>query len=206
MDIVLASNNKHKVAELQYFMDEMCRENGMGNIKILTLSDIGFTDEIIEDGKTFEDNALIKASAIAKKGYISVADDSGLMVDALSGEPGVYSARYAGEPCDDKKNNEKLLLNLIDVPEEKRTASFVSVIAGVFPDGRKILARGECPGKILFSYRGNGGFGYDPLFLYEPYGKTYAEMNSEEKNAISHRARAMKLFSEKFTEEIKKQK
>lgn len=158
MDIVLASNNKHKVAELQYFMDEMCRENGMGNIKIRTLSDIGFTDEIIEDGKTFEDNALIKASAIAKKGYISVADDSGLMVDALLGEPGVYSARYAGEPCDDRKNNEKLLLNLIDVPEEKRTASFVSVIAGVFPDGRKIVARGECPGKILFSYRGNGGF------------------------------------------------
>ncbi|MGN1095875.1 MAG: RdgB/HAM1 family non-canonical purine NTP pyrophosphatase [Eubacteriales bacterium] len=202
MDIVLASNNRHKVEELEYFINAIFSERGAEGVKILTLSDIGFTEDIIEDGETFEENALIKASAVAKKGYIAVADDSGLSVDALSGEPGVYSARYAGEPCDDRKNNEKLLEKLSGVPEEKRDAHFVSVIAGVFPDGRKISARGECPGKILFEYRGNGGFGYDPLFLYEPYGKTYAEMDSAEKNAISHRARAMKLFAGKFAEEL----
>ena len=204
MEIVLASNNRHKVTELEYFINEICREKNAGSVRILTLSDIGFTDEIVEDGKTFEENALIKAGAVAAKGYIAVADDSGLCVDALGGEPGVYSARYAGEPCDDFKNNELLRAKLAGVPKEKRSAHFVSVIAAVFPDGRKFTARGECPGTILFDYRGNGGFGYDPLFLYEPYGKTYAEMNAEEKNAVSHRARAMKLFSEKFIEEIKK--
>lgn len=204
MDIVLASNNKHKVAELEYFINKLCEEKGIESVKLLTLRDIGFIDEIIEDGKTFEDNALIKAGAVAAKGYIGIADDSGLCVDALGGEPGVYSARYAGEPCDDFKNNELLRAKMKDVPKEKRGAHFVSVIGAVFPDGRKFTARGECPGTILFDYQGNGGFGYDPLFLYEPYGKTYAEMNAEEKNAISHRARAMKLFSERFIEEIKK--
>ncbi len=204
MEIVLASNNRHKVEELEYFINDMCLKRNTSGVKILTLSDIGFTDEIIENGTTFEENALIKAGTVAQKGYIAVADDSGLCVDALGGEPGVYSARYAGEPCDDFKNNELLREKLKDVPEEKRGAHFVSVIAAVFPDGRKITARGECPGKILFDYRGNGGFGYDPLFFYEPYGKTYAQMNAEEKNAISHRAAAMKLFCEKFAEEIEK--
>ncbi len=204
MEIVLASNNQHKVKELEYFINEICRSKNMNDVKVLTLRDIGFTDDIVEDGETFEDNALIKAGTIAKKGYIAVADDSGLCVDALGGEPGVYSARYAGEPCDDGKNNELLLSKMANVPEEKRSAHFVSVIAAVFPDGRSFTARGECPGTILFEYRGNGGFGYDPLFFYEPFGKTYAEMNAEEKNAISHRARAIKLFSEKFAEEITK--
>ncbi len=204
MEIVLASNNKHKVVELEYFLNKMCREKGMPGVKILTLRDIGFTDDIVEDGATFEENAFIKAGAVAAKGYIGVADDSGLCVDALGGEPGVYSARYAGEPCDDRKNNELLLEKLKNVPAEARTANFVSTIACVFPDGRKFVARGECPGKILFSYRGNGGFGYDPLFLYEPYGKTYAEINAEEKNAISHRARAMAAFTGRFAEEITK--
>ncbi len=203
MEIVLASNNKHKVVELEYFINEMCREHGLERIKVLTLSDIGFTDEIIEDGKTFEENALIKARAVAAKGYIGIADDSGLCVDALGGEPGVYSARYAGEPCDDAKNNALLLEKMADVAEEKRTAHFVSVIGLAYPNGEGFTVRGECPGKILFALRGNGGFGYDPLFLYEPYGKTYAEINAEEKNAISHRARAMRLFSEKFAKEIK---
>ncbi len=204
MEIVLASNNKHKVVELEFFINEMCREKGIPGVKILTLRDIGFTDDIVENGATFEENALIKAGAVAAKGYIGIADDSGLCVDALGGEPGVYSARYAGEPCDDRKNNELLLEKMKDVPEEKRTAYFVSTIACVFPDGRKLVARGECPGKILYAYRGNGGFGYDPLFLYEPYGKTYAEINAEEKNAISHRARAMAAFTGRFAEEITK--
>ncbi|MBR5187247.1 MAG: RdgB/HAM1 family non-canonical purine NTP pyrophosphatase, partial [Clostridia bacterium] len=156
--------------------------------------------DIVEDGETFEDNALIKARTVAKLGYIGVADDSGLCVDALNGEPGVYSARYAGGH-DDVDNNRKLLENMKDVPTEKRGAHFVSVIACVFPDGREIVARGECPGTMLFDYRGNGGFGYDPLFLYEPMGKTFAEMNAEEKNAISHRARAMEAFAKLFAKE-----
>ncbi len=204
MEIVLASNNKHKVVELEYFLNKLCREKGMPDVKILTLRDIGFTEDIVEDGATFEENAFIKASAVAARGYIGVADDSGLCVDVLGGEPGVYSARYAGEPCDDRKNNELLLAKMKDVPEEARTAHFVSTIACVFPDGRRFVSRGECPGKILFEYRGNGGFGYDPLFLYEPYGKTYAEINAEEKNAISHRARAMAAFTGRFAEEITK--
>lgn len=204
MDIVLASNNKHKVVEIEYFINKICREKGLGDVKILTLKDIGFTQEIVEDGECFEDNAFIKAGAVAALGYIGVADDSGLCVDALGGEPGVYSARYAGEPCDDKKNNELLLSKMKDVPENDRTAVFVSTIAAVFPDGRRFVSRGECPGKILFDYRGNGGFGYDPLFLYEPLDKTFAEINAEEKNAISHRARAAATFAQKFTEEINK--
>ena len=208
MEIVLASNNKHKVTELEYFINKMCEEKGLANIKVLTLRDIGFTDEIIEDGETFEENAFIKACAVAKKGYIGVADDSGLCVDVLGGEPGVYSARYAGEPCDDRKNNELLLFKMKDVPAEKRTAKFVSTIAFVFPEepSKGYFCRGECPGTILFDYRGTGGFGYDPLFLYEPLGKTFAEVNAEEKNAISHRARAMALFAQMFSEEIQKRK
>ena len=124
-------------------------------------------------------------------------------MDALGGEPGVYSARYAGEPCDDAKNNALLLEKMKDGAKEERTAHFVSVIALAYPEGKSFTVRGECPGTILFELRGNGGFGYDPLFFYEPYGKTYAEINAEEKNAISHRARAMRLFSEKFAKEIK---
>lgn len=204
MDIVLASNNKNKVKEIEYFINKMCREKGIADVKILTLKDIGFTEDIVEDGESFEENAFIKASTVAALGYIGVADDSGLCVDALGGAPGVYSARYAGEPCDDVKNNELLLSRMKDVPEEKRTAVFVSTIAAVFPDGRRFVSRGECPGKMLFDYRGNGGFGYDPLFLYEPLGKTFAEINAEEKNAISHRARAAAAFAEIFTEELTK--
>ena len=204
MDIVLASNNKHKRIELEYFINKMCAEKGLESVKLLTLRDIGFTDEIEEGGESFEANAFIKASAVAALGYVGVADDSGLCVDALGGEPGVYSARYAGEPCDDRKNNELLLEKMKDVPAHARTAKFVSTIAAVFPDGRKFVARGECPGTILFDYRGTGGFGYDPLFLYEPLAKTFAEVNAEEKNAISHRARAAAAFAERFIAEITK--
>ncbi|MCQ2770225.1 MAG: XTP/dITP diphosphatase [Clostridia bacterium] len=199
MVIVLASNNKHKIVELESFMKKL-----VPNVEIKSLKDIGFTDEIVEDGNTFEENSFIKASTIAKLGYIAVADDSGLMVDALNGAPGVYSARYAGEPSNDRNNNEKLLNDIKDVPEEKRTAKFVSVVTCVFPDGKVVSARGECPGRMLFEYRGNGGFGYDPLFYYEPLNKTFAELTPEEKNSISHRARAIAAFSGKFAEEINK--
>lgn len=199
MEIVLASNNKHKIVELEEFMKRYYPD-----IRVLSLGDIGFHEEIVEDGATFEENALIKAKTISALGYIAVADDSGLMVDALGGEPGVYSARYAGEPSNDENNNQKLLEKMKDVKESDRTAKFVSVIACAFPDGKTITARGECPGRVLYEYRGNGGFGYDPLFLYEEYGKTFAEMNSEEKNKISHRARSMALFAEKFSKEYVK--
>jgi XTP/dITP diphosphohydrolase len=199
----MASNNRHKIKEIETFLRTLCPFDADGNpYEILSLSDIGFTDDIIEDGETFEDNALIRARTVARLGYIGIADDSGLCVDALGGAPGVYSARYAGGH-DDADNNRLILKNLKDVPAEKRSAHFVSVIACVFPDVREIVARGECPGTMLFDYRGNGGFGYDPLFLYEPMGKTFAEMNAEEKNAISHRARAMEKFAKLFAEENK---
>ena len=201
--IVMASNNRNKIKEIEVFLRTLCPNDRDGNpYEILSLSDIDFHDDIVEDGETFEDNALIKARTVAKLGYIGIADDSGLCVDALNGEPGVYSARYAGGH-DDVENNKKILENLKNVPAEKRSAQFVSVIACVFPDGRELVARGECPGTMLFDYRGNGGFGYDPLFLYEPMGKTFAEMNAEEKNSISHRARAMQKFAKLFAEATK---
>ena len=198
MKIVVASNNRHKIAELEAFLKKYCPD-----AELLSLSDIGFKGGIVEDGKTFEENARIKASAVARTGYIAVADDSGLMVDALGGAPGIYSARFAGEICDNEKNNEKLLSELRGVPRERRGAKFVSVISCIFPDGREISARGECRGEILEEYRGTNGFGYDPLFYYEPLGKTYAEMSAEEKNAVSHRARSMAAFAEKFAKEVK---
>ena len=199
--IVMASNNSNKIREIEVFLRKLCPNDKNGEpFEILSLADIGYTEDIVEDGETFEENALIKARTVAKLGYIGIADDSGLCVDALNGEPGVYSARYAGGH-DDADNNRKLLENMKDIPKEKRGAHFVSVIACVFPDGREIVARGECPGTMLFDYRGNGGFGYDPLFLYEPMDKTFAQMNAQEKNAISHRARAMEAFAKLFAQE-----
>lgn len=194
--ILLATGNAHKAKELSALFEGH-------DIEVLTLRDVGFTGEIIEDGKTFEENAEIKARAAAELGYIGVGDDSGLCVDFLSGAPGIYSARYAGESCDYAKNNEKLLSEMAEVPEEERTAKFVCVICCVFPDGRKIVSSGECPGKILTSYAGSGGFGYDPLFFCTEKGKSYAEMTEDEKNSVSHRARAMAGFLDKFLAEIK---
>ena len=165
MEIVLASNNKHKVVELEYFINKMCLEKGMDSIKVLTLNDIGFMGDIVEDGKTFEENAVIKASAVAKLGYIGVADDSGLCVDHLSGAPGIYSARYSGNG--DDANNEKLLYELRNVTGNDRSAKFVCAIACAFPDGKSFTVIGECPGVIGHSCIGDNGFGYDPLF-YTP--------------------------------------
>jgi len=147
---------------------------------------------VIEDGKTFADNSYKKAFTIMRiTGKPAIADDSGLVVDCLDGAPGVWSARFAGEPCDDDKNNDKLLDLMKDVPYEKRTAHFVSCVTLVYPNGEIISAQGECPGHILFERRGTGGFGYDPLFLPDELDKTFAEINMEEKNTVSHRARAL---------------
>lgn len=190
MKAVLATKNKHKTGEVRSLLSRC----GL-DIELLTLNDIGFCDEIVEDGTTFEENALIKCRAVSKKyDGIIIADDSGLCVDALNGEPGIYSARYAGDG-NDNSNNKKLLEKLKDVPREKRTAKFVCAF-GAIVDGKEYVVRGECDGMIAFEKRGSGEFGYDPLFEYVPTGKTFAEMTEDEKNSVSHRANALKAFAE----------
>ena len=196
MKIVLASRNRKKIGELRTLLSKH-----FDNIEILSLDDVGIEGEIEENGSTFEENALIKARVAATSGFIGVGDDSGLTVDYLGGEPGIYSARYAAR-CnyagehDDAANNTVLLQKLEGVPSEKRTAAFVCTIACVFPDGREVLVRGEAPGVILSEYIGNGGFGYDPLFYYAPLKKTFASLTPEEKNAVSHRGRAVEKLAE----------
>ena len=196
MKVVLASRNKHKIGELQALLSKHIPE-----IEVLSLDDVGFDGDIVEDGQSFEENALIKAKAAASTGYIGLGDDSGLSVRALGGEPGIYSARYAGEHGNDEANNRLLLERLSD--KNDRHAEFVCVLACVFPDNqeRNIVCRGATEGIIIDEYRGDGGFGYDPLFLYEPYGKTFAQMSGEEKNSISHRGRAIMLLAEKLKNE-----
>ena len=166
---------------------------------------MGIYGEIEEDGSTFEENALIKARTAASGGYIGIGDDSGLTVDALGGEPGVYSARYA-DRCgyagahDDEANNQVLLQKLEHVPEGQRGGAFVCAIACVFPDGREFTVRGEVRGEILRSYHGDGGFGYDPLFYYPPLGCTFAELPAEEKHRVSHRGLAIAKLAERLNE------
>ena len=198
MKIVLASRNAKKIKELR----ELLSEN-IPDIEILSLDDVGIYGEIEENGETFEDNALIKASVAAKSGYIGVGDDSGLSVNALDGAPGVYSARYAGDHGNDAANNAFLLKNLAD--KSDKSAKFVSVVACVFPEDTQkgYFFRGETEGVIIDEYRGDGGFGYDPIFYYEPMNKTFAELSAEEKNSISHRGKAMRLLSEFLCKRIK---
>ena len=194
MEIVLASRNQKKIREMEAIL--ACHIPG---IRILSLDDIGFVGDIEENGTTYEENALIKAStALEACGgrYAAIADDSGLSVDVLDGAPGVYSARYAGGHGDDAANNALLLKNLEAMPPHERTARFVCCIACVFPDGRRITVRGETEGLIIDEARGNGGFGYDPYFYYVPYGKTFSELTAEEKNAISHRGKAVAKLAE----------
>ncbi len=191
MKIVLASRNRKKIGELRALLSEYFE-----SIEILSLDDVGIEGEIEENGSTFEENALIKARVAATSGMIGIGDDSGLAVDALGGAPGIYSARYAAR-CryagdhDDEGNNQALLQNLAGIPAKERGGAFVCTIACVFPNGQELVVRGEARGRILEEYHGNGGFGYDPLFFYEPLGKTFAELTPEEKNAVSHRGRAV---------------
>lgn len=184
--IVAASRNKHKIEEIE----AITKKFGMS---IISRDEAGVPPvEIVEDGETFEENSFKKADEIMKLcGKITLADDSGLMVDYLCGAPGVYSARFAGEDGNDEKNNDKLLKLLDGVPAKERTAKFVSVITMVYPDGTVLSARGECPGRIITVPTGDGGFGYDPLFVPDGYEKTFAQLTPEEKNAISHRAAAL---------------
>lgn len=187
MIIVAATQNKHKIEEISAITKPLSME-------IISRQEAGVPDfEVVEDGDTFEENSEKKARAIMEAcGQITIADDSGLMVDALGGAPGVYSARYAGEDGNDAKNNVKLLAMMSDVPMEQRTAKFVSVITMVYPDGETLVARGECRGHIIFEEKGDNGFGYDPLFVPEGFTKTFAELTGEEKNKISHRASALR--------------
>lgn len=195
MKIVAATNNKHKVRELTALFESQDTE-------LVTLKEINFTDEIIEDGSTFLENARIKAMTVHKAtGLPCIADDSGLCVDALGGEPGIYSARYASdndENSDDLKNNEKLLSKLDQVPENERTARFVSALCFIDADGTEVSAIGKCEGIITREARGEGGFGYDPLFFFPGFGKTFGELTAEEKNEVSHRANAVKILKEKL--------
>ena len=189
--LLAATGNEHKLRELQ----EMFRDY----YTIAPMGAAGFFGPIDENASTFAGNAVIKAEAVcAATGYPALADDSGLCVEALDGEPGVYSARYAGEHGDDDANND-LLLSRMEGKEDRR-ASFVCALALKFPGKKPYIAEGSCPGTILHKRQGTGGFGYDPLFLYEPMGKTYAEMNAEEKNEISHRARAARKMAQIMAE------
>ena len=191
IDIVLASRNKKKIHELRTLLSQ---EIGT-EVNVLSLDDIGYFDDIIETGETFEENAITKASVPASLGYIGVADDSGLCVEALGGAPGVYSARYSGG--DDEDNNNLLLKELSD--KDNRNASYVCTMACVFPDhSNDFVVRGECQGVILEERQGEGGFGYDPLFYFEEFGKTFAQIDLAKKNEVSHRGVAIREFAKKL--------
>ena len=193
MKVILASKNQHKLTELSAILSQL-------GFEIALESEYGLDIDVEETGTTFEENSFLKADAIMKASGLPVlADDSGLMVDALDGAPGVYSARY-GHKASDKERTAYLLENMKDVPEERRGAKFVCVITCLFPDGRKIVARGECPGVIARAPHGENGFGYDPVFYLPELGMTYAELPSEQKNEISHRARALQDFCRKYQE------
>ncbi len=193
--IIAASRNRHKIEEIGAITEKF-------GMKIVSRDDAGLPrTEIEEDGETFEENSLKKAREIMElSGQITIADDSGLMVESLGGAPGVFSARFAGEDCSDEKNNEKLLSLLENIPYKERRAKFVSVITMVWPDGEILSARGECEGHIIDAPAGENGFGYDPLFVPEGYQRTFAQMTQEEKNRISHRAKALKELERLLSE------
>lgn len=200
MLICAATGNAGKLKEIRRILEAQGHE-------VKSQKELGITLEPEETGTTFAENALIKAKAICEaSGLPTLADDSGLMVDALGGAPGVYSARYCGRHGDDEANNDKLLAELADVEEGKRVAKFVSAVCFYLPEGRYVTYLGECPGRVIFERRGTNGFGYDPLFVPDEVGlaeggvrpntegRTYAQLEAIEKDAISHRGKAMALL------------
>ena len=195
MKMVLASKNQKKMKEMHEIL------SGMG-VEVCLQSDVGIDIDVEETGTTFEENSLLKAKAVMEaSGLPAIADDSGLCVDALNGAPGVYSARYGGDGLDDTGRYKLLLANM---PRgAARTAKFVSVITCCFPGGEVLTARGECPGTIAFAPMGEGGFGYDPVFFLPKLKKTFAQLAPEEKNAVSHRGRALEAFQAKLEEYLK---
>ena len=193
MKLVLASKNQGKLKEMQTILSEL-------GLEVVLESEVGVDVDVEETGTTFAENALLKAKAVAEaSGMAAIADDSGLMVDALNGEPGVYSARYGGCSSDPERIA-YLLSNMADIPEGKRSARFVTAIACVLPDGQTLTAEGFCEGRILTQPRGTKGFGYDPVFYVPKIGKTFAEALPEEKNAISHRGNALREFCKVWKE------
>ena len=195
MKVVLASKNKHKLVEISQITEKF-------GFDLILQSELGVDIDVEETGTTFEENSFLKAEAVMKAtGLPALADDSGIAVDALDGEPGIYSARYGfDESLDDWGRLLLLLKNTEHVPDGQRQAQFVCVITMVTPDGQTIQARGEIHGELTREARGENGFGYDPIFYYPPLGKTTAELSSEEKNQVSHRANALKVFYDKLKE------
>ena len=195
MKVVLASKNAHKLKEISKITEKF-------DMELVLESQVGVDIDVEETGSTFEENSFIKAEAVMKAtGLPALADDSGIAVDALNGVPGIYSARYGFDPSlDDWGRLELLLKNTEQVPDGSRQAQFVCVITLVTPEGQVIQARGEAHGELLRQPAGEGGFGYDPIFYYPPLGKSFAELSPEEKNQVSHRAQALKLFYEKLKE------
>lgn len=195
MKVVLASKNAHKLKEISKITEKF-------DMELVLESQVGVDIDVEETGSTFEENSFIKAEAVMKAtGLPALADDSGIAVDALNGEPGIYSARYGFDPSlDDWGRLELLLKNTEQVPDGSRQAQFVCVITLVTPEGQVIQARGEAHGELLRQPAGEGGFGYDPIFYYPSLGKSFAELSPEEKNQVSHRAQALKLFYEKLKE------
>jgi len=188
--ILIATKNQGKVAEIKDLVKDI-------PITFLSLSDFPNIPDVIEDGVTFEENALKKARTIAAKtGLPSLADDSGLCIDALGGQPGVFSSRYAGEQTSDLEKCKHILEEMSEIPDNSRSARFVCVLAFVFPHGEEHIFEGVCEGRITRELRGSLGFGYDPIFYYEEAQMTFAEMSSESKNKVSHRGQALRKFAE----------
>ena len=187
--IVFATGNAHKMIEIRQILEDL-------GMPVISMKEVGVDPEIIEDGTTFEENAMIKAREVAKllPNDIVLADDSGLEVDALNKEPGIYSARYAGENTSYEIKNQLILDRVKDVPEEKRTARFACAVAAVFPDGTEKVVRENMEGRIAYESAGANGFGYDPIFYLPEYGCTSAELSPEDKNAISHRGKALRAM------------
>ena len=192
MKMVLASQNAHKKQEMGHILAQY-------DIELILQSELGIHVDVEETGTTFEENSLIKAKSVMEaSGLPAIADDSGLCVDALNGAPGVYSARYGGEGLDDVGRYRLLLENLRG--QMDRRGKFVSVVTACFPNGDVICARGECPGTIAYAPQGENGFGYDPVFFVPSARKTFAQLTEEEKNAISHRGNALKVFKTNLEE------
>lgn len=192
MRIVVATKNEGKVKEIKSIFNDM-------DVDIFSMNELNINVNIVEDGNSFKENALIKARKIVKYcNEITIADDSGLVVDYLNGLPGIYSARYAGENASDNDRINKLLKELSGIEFKKRTARFICAIALAFPDGTEYIVEGKCEGIIDYELKGNKGFGYDPIFYLPEYDKTMAQIDSVLKNKISHRAVAMKLLKEKL--------
>lgn len=193
--IIFATGNKGKVREIEMILAD-------AGYEIHTMKEAGIAIDIVEDGKTYEENAMIKVRAVWEhpnaKGCIVMADDSGLEVDALGREPGVYSARYMGEDTPYSIKNAEIIRRLEGVPDEERTARFVCAIAAKLPDGQELSTRATIEGRIGYEEKGEHGFGYDPIFYYPPFGKHTAELSEEEKNQVSHRGKALRLMKEKL--------